>query len=81
MEIPDEVKHLVDRLGEALVRVLVNDEESHALAQQIQDAGFEVSLSVEAALSPREDGEGQDPLLDWSDADRAFLQTFRIKLD
>ena len=83
MEIPDHIRKLVDELGEALVRALVNDPDSRELAQRIQDAGYDLSLSLEASISitRREEGD-EDPLLpQWSEADIAELRTFRIKLD
>lgn len=57
MEIPEHLRELVDRLGQALVQALVVDEQCRDLARQIQESGFEVGLMIEAtlALHKRED--------------------------
>jgi hypothetical protein len=67
MEIPEHLRDLVDRLGQALVQALVTDEQCRDLARQIQEGGFEVGLMIEATLalhkreddasSPEEDAE------------------------
>jgi hypothetical protein len=51
MEIPEELRELVDRLGQALVQALVTDEQCRDLARQIQESGFEVGLMIEATLA------------------------------
>ncbi len=80
MDIPDNVRRLVDELGEALVQALVNDPESRALAQRIQGEGYELALSLEASISVSPRSE-EEHLLEWSEEDRAFLRTFRIRLE
>lgn len=58
MDIPDELRDLVDRLGQALVQALVNDEQCRELAHQIQETGFDVGLMIEATLAlHKRDGE------------------------
>jgi hypothetical protein len=95
MEIPENLREIVDRLGVALVKALANDASSRALVQEIQAYGFDMALMLEAtvALHKRDDGEtgaagGQDPgfALDhadgeWSEEDKAFLKTFKISLE
>jgi hypothetical protein len=97
MEIPENLREIVDRLGVALVKALANDESSRALVQEIQAYGFDMALMLEAtvALHKRNDGEaeaegeGSDPegfSLDhgrgqWSEEDKAFLKTFKISLE
>lgn len=84
MDIPDEVQQLVDELGETVVASLLNDARSRAIAQEIQDRGFNLALAVEASISitPKDPSEETDGAPQkWSDEDRAFLRTFRIKLD
>ena len=68
MEIPEQLREIVDRLGLALVKALANDESSRALVQEIQAHGFDMALMLEAtvALHKREDaldsdGEGENP--------------------
>ncbi len=97
MEIPENLREIVDRLGVALVKALANDESSRALVQEIQAYGFDMALMLEAtvALHKRDNGEpevegvdGQDAgftldqgLGQWSEEDKAFLKTFKISLE
>lgn len=97
MEIPENLREIVDRLGVALVKALANDENSRALVQEIQAFGFDMALMLEAtvALHKRADAgaepEAGDSLdgeftLDhgegqWSEEDKAFLKTFKISLE
>lgn len=85
MDIPEEVQKLVDELGETVVSSLLSDERSRALVLEIQAHGFDLALSVEAsiALTPREreDADAAAEGHGWSEEDKAFLKTFRIKLD
>ncbi len=93
MEIPENLREIVDRLGVALVKALANDAHSRALVQEIQAYGFDMALMLEAtvALHKRDDGEGgeaEDPGSapdraegEWSEEDKAFLKTFKISLE
>lgn len=83
MEIPDEVQKLVDELGETVVASLLTDARTRAITQEIQERGFDLALAVEASISltPREGAREGGNANEWSDEDRAFLRTFRIKLD
>jgi len=60
MEIPENLREIVDRLGVALVKALANDESSRALVQEIQAYGFDMALMLEAtvALHKRSEGDG-----------------------
>ena len=93
MEIPDHLREIVDRLGHALVEALANDQQSRALVMELQAQGFDMALMLEAtvALRKRTDDPDEDPgpegeftLSDsggtWSEADKAFLRTFKISL-
>lgn len=51
MEIPEDLRELVDRLGRALVQALVTDEPCRDLARQIQEHGYEIGLMIEATLA------------------------------
>jgi hypothetical protein len=51
MEIPEDLRALVDRLGQALVQALVTDDQCRDLARQIQEGGYEVGLMIEATLA------------------------------
>ncbi len=92
MEIPENLREIVDRLGVALVKALANDENSRALVQEIQAFGFDMALMLEAtvALHKRSDPETgaaeEDAAPDqdqaaWSEEDKAFLKKFKIALD
>jgi hypothetical protein len=78
MEIPEGLRELVDRLGQALVQALVTDAQCRDLAKQIQEGGYEVGLMIEAtlALHRREEGSPQgSPLL--ADDQEARIITFQ----
>ena len=63
MEIPENLREIVDRLGVALVKALANDESSRALVQEIQAHGFDMALMLEAtvALHKRTEPGTEDP--------------------
>ena len=50
MDIPEDLRHLVDELGEALVRALVEDPRCHELTQRLQASGFDLALSLEVMV-------------------------------
>lgn len=95
MELPEPIQELVARLGEALVQALAQDPQSREIARQIQEAGFDTAVMVEATIAlhqrEAEAGEGARPRPEpspeperptaWSEEDRAFLKTFKISLD
>ncbi len=89
MEIPEELRGLVDELGEALVSAMVLDDRCRDLTTRIQAAGFDLSLSLEAMVTLHShDGEeeGQPTLSSehsspFSSEDQALLRNFRIALD
>ena len=90
MQIPENLRDIVDRLSTAMVQALARDEATRALARQIQAQGFELALVLEAtvALQARDDAETQDEgeftmgahTTQWSESDKAFLRTFRISM-
>jgi predicted transcriptional regulator len=120
MEIPENLHALVDQLGQAIVQALVNDPQSRELAKQIQAAGFDIALLLEATVALRQREEGHErveetlsseqvelrresehesttrayllrdsaadsvapsAIPEWSEADKAFLKTFKISLE
>ncbi|MBL0312464.1 MAG: hypothetical protein IPP78_07040 [Holophagaceae bacterium] len=85
MDIPEELRGLVDELGEALVSAMVLDDRCRELTTLIQAAGFDLSLSLEAMVtlrSTKEEEAAHAPLsTDFSSEDEALLRTFRIALD
>jgi hypothetical protein len=58
MEMPEDLRELVDRFSQALVQALAMDSECRKLARQIQTHGFDIGLMIEAtvALHQREEG-------------------------
>ena len=74
MEIPENLREIVDRLGVALVKALANDESSRALVQEIQAYGFDMALMLEAtvALHKRNDGESAAEGFDGPGEDTGF---------
>lgn len=81
MDIPEELRGLVDELGEALVRALADDANCRSLTHAIQAAGYDLALSLEATVSPhfREESFDEDGVaIAWSQEDEALLRTFRI---
>ena len=93
MEIPENLRVIVDRLGQALVEALANDAESRALVLEIQAHGFDMALLLEATVALRKRDQatletemtGAEFTLSesggqWSEADKAFLRTFKISL-
>jgi uncharacterized protein (UPF0335 family) len=94
MEIPEHLREIVDRLGHALVEALANDQQSRALVMELQAQGFDMALMLEATVALRrrsEEAGAQDTAPEgeftlsesggtWSEADKAFLRTFKISL-
>lgn len=77
MDIPEHLRGMVDELGEALVAALVGDPRSRELAEALQRAGFELTLTLEASpTAPETPSEAP-----WSAEDEALLKTFRISLE
>lgn len=62
MEIPEHIQHLVNRLGEAVVRAISMDADAREVAARIHEGGFEVAVMAEATiiLKKREDGDEGD---------------------
>ncbi len=89
MDIPEELRGLVDDLGEALVSALVLDDRCRDLTTRIQAAGFDLSLSLEAMVTRHstEDAEAaRQPLspefsAEISAEDKTLLRNLRITLD
>jgi len=62
MKIPVEIRNLVDKLGQAMVRAVMADEVGRELIQQIQETGFDVGVLLEAsvALHPKESDDSNE---------------------
>lgn len=89
MDIPEELRGLVDELGEALVSAMVLDDRCRELTERIQAAGFDLSLSLEAMVtlhSTTDEESGHQPLspefsAGFSSEDAALLRNLRITPD
>lgn len=89
MDIPEELRGLVDELGAAMVSAMVLDDRCRELTERIQASGFDLSLSLEAMVTPHSgegDETGHSPFspefsAEFSREDEALLRTFRIALD
>lgn len=75
MEIPESLRQLVDRLGQALVQALVTDGPCRDLARQIQEGGYEVGLMIEATLALHRREESQSLPEEEQEAQLLHLQT------
>jgi len=58
MEMPEDLRELVDRFGQALVQALATDSECRKLARQIQTHGFDIGLMIEATVALHQRAEG-----------------------
>lgn len=83
MDIPEDVQQLVSAMGASVLAAVSEDPRCRALAAAIQQHGWDTALQVEATISlHRRDPSAPPPLEPpWSEADRDFLHTFRIRLD
>jgi hypothetical protein len=89
MNIPDDLRGLVDELGEALVSAMVLDERCRELTTRIQAAGFDLSLSLEAMVTPHSATDSDTALrplspefsAGFSPEDKILLRNLRITLD
>jgi hypothetical protein len=75
MEIPEDLRQLVDQLGQALVQALVIDAQCRDLARQIQKGGYEVGLMIEATLALHRREEGSPLAEGEQEAQIIHLQT------
>lgn len=64
MELPENLKEIVDRLGNAMVAALAKDEDTHALAKEIQAMGFDLALVVEATVALQRRDREAGPSID-----------------
>ncbi len=82
MDLPEDVRDLVNELGDSLVRALAEDDRCRDLAMLVQARGYELFLVLEATQSSAKDEEEREAeSRDWSEEDQEFLQGYRISLD
>ncbi len=81
MDLPEDVRDLVNELGDSLVRALAEDDRCRDLAMLVQARGYELFLVLEATQASAKEEAGRDGEEDWSEADQEFLQGYRISLD
>ncbi|HJU84148.1 MAG TPA: hypothetical protein VJ600_08040 [Holophagaceae bacterium] len=75
MDLPEDVRDLVNELGDSLVKALAEDDRCRDLAMLIQAKGYELFLVLEATKAEEASDES------WSEEDQEFLQGYRISLD
>ncbi|MCL1892767.1 MAG: hypothetical protein FWG02_00845 [Holophagaceae bacterium] len=51
MEPPQEVRSLIDQLGQAFVQAIMTDEVGQGLILKIQETGFDVGIMLEATVA------------------------------
>ena len=76
MDLPEDVRGLVNELGDSLVKALAEDDRCRDLAMLIQAKGYELFLVLEA----KAESTGED-VAEWSEEDEEFRQGYRISLD
>ena len=69
MEMPEDLRELVDRFSQALVQALALDPECRKLARQIQTHGFDIGLMIEATVALHRREEGEKPADEEDEAD------------
>lgn len=87
MEINDDAKEIVQKLGEAINAAV---ERSHEVAEAIEllrEAGYEMELTLRLEIGLREFGRGEDEdedesvRLELTDEDRRTLRGMKIRFD
>jgi hypothetical protein len=68
MELPEDLRELVDRFSQAMIQALAMDPECRKLAREIQTHGFDIGLVIEATVALHQRGEN-DPSEDSEEAD------------
>ncbi len=86
MDIPEAVRQLIEEMGVSVMAAVSEDPRCRALALAIQQHGWDANLLVETTITLHRKGvDGPQGLesdaSSWSEADRDFLHTFRIRLD
>ena len=89
MEINDDAKDLVQRLGDAINAAVERSTEVADAIQELRAAGYDVELVLKLEIGLRERGEDEDEVvaeedaatLELTDEDRRTLRSMKIRFD
>lgn len=86
MEINDEAKEIVQKLGAAINSAVENSSEVAAAIERLREAGYEMELTLRLEIGLREyeaePEEGEDSArLELTDEDRRTLRSMKIRFD
>lgn len=89
MEINDEAKEHVQRLGDAINAAVERSSEVADAIQNLREAGYDVELVLKLEIGLRERGEDDDneileedaAVLELTDEDRRTLRSMKIRFD
>lgn len=88
MEINDDAKEIVQRLGEAINAAVERSHEVAEAIESLREAGYEMELTLRLEIGLREYGHGEDGdetdesvRLELTDEDRRTLRGMKIRFD
>ena len=89
MEINDDAKEIVQKLGEAINAAVERSHEVAEAIESLREAGYEMELTLRLEIGLREygrDGEGDEDAdesarLELTDEDRRTLRSMKIRFD
>lgn len=92
MEINDDAKEIVQKLGEAINAAVERSHEVAEAIESLREAGYEMELTLRLEIGLREygrdgDGDGEDEdadesaRLELTDEDRRTLRSMKIRFD
>ena len=88
MEINDDAKDLVQRLGDAINAAVERSSEVAGAIQELREAGYDVELVLKLEIGLRERGEDEEETLEdeampleLTDEDRRTLRSMKIRFD
>ena len=88
MEINDDAKDLVQRLGDAINGAVERSTEVADAIQELREAGYDVELVLKLEIGLRERGEDEEETqeedaatLELTDEDRRTLRSMKIRFD
>ena len=85
MEINDDAKEIVQRLGEAINSAVERSHEVAEAIESLREAGYEMELTLRLEIGLREFGRDEDEdesvRLELTDEDRRTLRGMKIRFD
>ena len=89
MEINDDAKEIVQKLGEAINSAVERSQEVAEAIESLREAGYEMELTLRLEIGLREygrgEGDGEDgdesARLELTDEDRRTLRSMKIRFD